>query len=1000
MGNTFRTKIQLGIFNILVLVGCFLWTGEAMAQYATVIGTIVDKEDKSPLPSATIVIKGTSIGTITDLNGKYTLTKVPVGNQQIEFSYLGYESQLIPISANAGATIELNVILNSISIRGEEVLIIGQAKGQAQAINQQLNAPGIVNIVSIEKMRELPDANAAEAVGRLPGIMVQRSGGEGEKVIIRGLDPKYSTIAVNGVTAPSSSSTDRSTNMNLISPEIISGIEVMKANTADKDADGMGGTVNMLVKEADKDRKFNVSAQGGYSGQIKELSNFKGVLFYSDRYFADKLGVMLAGNMESYDRSSDQLKVSYYVSGDPVPPATFVQPYITNEKLNSNLERRNRYNGSMIYDWSIAKGHTVKMVNMYSQTDRESNSRQKSFSFDNGQLRFSQTDMQQTSWMLSNALDGKHLFGITELKWGISRAQTNSRSPNEHSFEFRHTGGFAQPPATVSLMDPLEVPNPANLNENIKVYNLYQGVLLDTQNKETEWGLQLDYKIPFSLFNRQISGYLKAGAKARFKDRERNTDRWSRRLDLIDGLNAMVDRGKYEVSSSGGIGVMSFLDPDFHTARYLNGLGQYLDINYALDQNKVRNFYNENNPGERGASSNLYKYTAVAKIKDDYKGHEDLYAMYLMGEFNIGRMVTFIPGVRYDYSFADYMAYKGDAIPESYDSTNPDAPVEQQWANYKQDYFLPQIHLKVKPVSWFDVRLAYTQTLSRPDYDYMAPRTQISPTTGTVNYSTPVLNTTKSENFDLIISLNSPKLGLLTAGVFRKNIENFIYKRSAILTIGKDTDPVNFGLPPTVAGYTITYPKNNPDQSTIKGLEIESQTTFKWAPQPFSGLVLNGNFTLMNSESSYQATLFKSVPNPNFGKTDPVSGNLDRRRNILVNRDTAYVDRLVKQPSLLANVSLGYDLKGFSARLSFSYQADILNEPQTRPDGADKEVTLAFSRWDLQIKQNLTKRLKIYFNMTNIFNCPDRAVREVTGYYTAVEYYGMGANLGLKYDIF
>jgi hypothetical protein len=209
-----------------------------------------------------------------------------------------------------------------------------------------------------------------------------------------------------------------------------------------------------------------------------------------------------------------------------------------------------------------------------------------------------------------------------------------------------------------------------------------------------------------------------------------------------------------------------------------------------------------------------------------------------------------------------------------------------------------------------------------------------------------------------------------------------------------------FDLSPTVTGYTITYPRNNPADSWINGLELEGQTNLKWAAGPLSGLVFSGNLTFMQSESSYQATLFKSIPNPNFGQIDPVTGNLDRRRNILTNYDTAYVDRLIKQPSFLANISLGYDYKGFSARISFSHQANILVEPQTRPDGADKEVTMAFSRWDLQLKQKLSKRISLFYNMTNIFNCPDRNIREVTGYYSALEYYGMAANLGIRIDIF
>ena len=220
------------------------------------------------------------------------------------------------------------------------------------------------------------------------------------------------------------------------------------------------------------------------------------------------------------------------------------------------------------------------------------------------------------------------------------------------------------------------------------------------------------------------------------------------------------------------------------------------------------------------------------------------------------------------------------------------------------------------------------------------------------------------------------------------------------LTKGTDTDPTVFRPPNDCFRIYNNLSPAITRITFINGLEFEGQTNFKWAPQPFTGIVFSGNLTFMKSKSSYQSTLFKSIPNPNFGKINPITGTIDSRRNILTNYDTAYVDRLVKQPSFLANVSLGYDIGGFSARISFSYQADILNAPQTRPDGADKEVTMAFSRWDLQVKQRIHKRISLFVNMTNIFNCPDRSIREVTGYYSAVEYYGMGANLGVKVDIF
>ena len=989
-----KKHIYIKIFCTVLF--SFLFSGFiGFAQQTTVTGTVLD-ERNDPLPYASIQVQGTTIGAMTDINGKFVITGAPVGVHTIEISFLGYQNKLLPVTIDKDKAIDLKINMEPVVIQGKEVVITAQVRGQAQAINQQLNALGIVNVVSADKIKELPDANAADAAGRLPGIMVQRSGGEGEKLIIRGLDPKYSTVSVNGVVAPASSATDRSTNMNLISPDIISGIEVSKANTANQDADGMGGTVNMLVKEADPNRRLNASVQGGYSGQIEEFGNYKATLFFSDRFFNKKLGLMLSGNIESYDRSADRMTVDYSING------VDILPQIGTLSLRATSERRDRYNGSAILDFSFNPKHVIKMVNMFSQTDRDVFQRRKSYNLaassgTENQLRFEQISSNPTAYMVSDAFDGKHILGNTELIWAASFSQTKSRTPNEHSLQFRHAGAFVDYDKT-SFLNPLEATNPAYTKEDVRLYFLRQGVYTATNNSETEWGGKLDYKIPFSFFNNQLSGSIKLGGKVRIKDRDRETDRWSAQVYGTGlGANSVVsvkDRFLYEPDVTGIIGLMSFLDPTFSSPRFLNGESPYLNINYALDRKKAQQFFLNNNPYPMMVpdlsgninSGNLYQYAPNAKVKDEYTAYEELYAGYLMGEINIGKMMTFIPGVRYDYQKIKYTAWKGEGIPDNLDADVNLASLEKQVADNTQVFILPQIHLKVKPLSWFDIRLAYTQTISRPDYDYLAPRTQIDTQGRNINYTTTKLKSSKSENLDAILSFFSNKYGLFTVGAFRKNISNFIYQRTAAVVINSPTDPGVFGVDNVYNGYNITYPLNNPGKSYIDGVEIEGQTNFRWLPknvEVLRGIVLSGNISFMNSRSEYQATRFQFT-------------EAGQRINI----DTVFVDRLVKQPSLLANVSVGYDYKGFSGRISYSFQDDILDVPQQRMDGYDKESILAFSRWDLQLKQKINKKVSIFFNMTNIFNNADKSIRNCTGYYTAVGYYGMGMNLGVRIDIF
>ena len=197
------------------------------------------------------------------------------------------------------------------SILGEEVVVTGQFRGQAAAINQQVNSTTIVNVVSKEKLQELPDMNAAEAIGRLPGISVQRDGGEGQKVVIRGLSPKYNSITVNGERIPATDIEDRSVDLSMISPEILSGIEVYKAIRPDNDGDAIGGNVNFTVRRAPEGFHGSVLVQTGYNHLMNEFGQYKGGVSLSNRFFNNSLGAIFTANIERANRSSDNLAASY-----------------------------------------------------------------------------------------------------------------------------------------------------------------------------------------------------------------------------------------------------------------------------------------------------------------------------------------------------------------------------------------------------------------------------------------------------------------------------------------------------------------------------------------------------------------------------------------------------------------------------------------------------------------------------------------------------------------
>ena len=255
--------------SIFILVATLL-SSNIWAAGSSISGFVKDAKTGEPLPGANIVLLGTSMGASSDQNGKYFIPNVPEGSYTIRASYVGYNEVKNMVNSVEGNTLKQDFNLMPVSIEGQEIVVTAQAYGQTQAINEQLSSNQIINAISAAKIQELPDNTVAESVGRLPGISVLRSGGEGDEVVIRGLAPKFNKITLDGVEMSSSNPFDRSQDLSMISSNMLEGISVLKTVTADMDAEVIGGTINFELREA-KPREstsplVNFLLQGSYSG--------------------------------------------------------------------------------------------------------------------------------------------------------------------------------------------------------------------------------------------------------------------------------------------------------------------------------------------------------------------------------------------------------------------------------------------------------------------------------------------------------------------------------------------------------------------------------------------------------------------------------------------------------------------------------------------------------------------------------------------------------------
>jgi TonB-dependent receptor len=361
---------------------------------------------------------------------------------------------------------------------------------------------------------------------------------------------------------------------------------------------------------------------------------------------------------------------------------------------------------------------------------------------------------------------------------------------------------------------------------------------------------------------------------------------------------------------------------------------------------------------------------------NNYDGEEDQSAAYAMATIEVGPQITVIPGVRYQHITTTYSGIQGVESPVAYQAYQHfDTTVTQ-----RHGYWLPNLSLRYRPLTWCDLRLAYSQTLSYPDYNAIIPRIDVA--TSSISYNNAELVPSLSNNFDAYVSFYDNSIGLFTVGGFLKRIDNFIYPWTFYASgsaLARYYPSRYLGSSPPTGTYRVTSYVNDSYRIENWGIEFDWQTHFWYLPAPLSGIVLNVNFTHIFSKAEYPYV------------------DVQSNGRVITYTDTSFTDRLLYQPDNIFNLSLGYDLGGFSARVSVLYQADIFTGPNYWPQL--RTNTSPYTRWDLSVKQDLPwYGVQVFAAINNINGASDVSViQSATGVPRAQQQYGMTADLGIRW---
>ncbi len=891
--------------------------GVAAAQTGAVVGTVVDSETGLTLAGVTIGLADSDIGALTSAEGRFALRAVPAGSRTVTAVYLGYAVASQIVEVPSGDIVGVRFELRPQAIGVEGITVTGQRRGQAAALGQQQAAATITNVVAADQIGRFPDANIGDAVKRIPGIVVIQDQGEARFGLIRGTEPRLNSVMINGERIPSAEAEVREVQLDLIPSDMVAQIEVTKALTPDMDADAIGGAVNIVTRAAPAERRVSATLGSGYNFLADEPMLI-GSAIVGDRFLEDRLGVVLSGSYFDHNLGSDNIEAEWADEGN----GAFVEEFQIREyqiqrirrslsgSFDFRLDEANTVTWRSIFNWRDDWENRFRVVLGMEEPDAQGNAvaeveRQTKGGLGSDRVDNRRLENQRTQ---SHSLSGEHILGSALLTWSGQWARASENRPHERYMQFLQE----DVPVVANISDPRRpsFAMPAFVAADYALDELTE----EFQNTEdTDTNGRIDLSLPFAQGRTEI----KVGGRYRSKNKVRANDFYE--FDAQD------------IASMADASIADYTNPDFLAGGY--EAGQFATEGFlgALDL-------------EDGAFDR--EQVLDEFIPANFEADEQIVGGYVMIEQKLGTSWDVVAGVRVENTNVDYAGFEYVDDDESFSPTEG-----------SRDYtnLFPSVIATYRLDDRSNVRAAWTNTIARPNYYDIVPYRIVNQADGELQVGNSELEPTRSMNFDLMYERFFPSVGIVSGGLFYKDIDDFIFA----YTIDDALDPVTG----TVFDET-TRPENG-GAASILGFEVALQRAL---PAGF-GIYANYTFT----ESSVDG-----LPIPGRENEDlPLPGTARHS----------------------GNAALSFERSRLFLRAAVNVQDSFLDPGEVGDEAFfdryyDRQVTV-----DLNGELSLTPRARAFIEVNNLTNEPLRYFQGVEDRIMQEEFYNTRVQIGLKADV-
>jgi len=832
------------------------------------------------LPGAKVELQPQVRPVVSDGQGYFTITDLTPGTYAVTVSYVGFAQFTGSVTVIAGQTAHLDAVLKVASASENVIVTAERPRGEAEAINRTRAAENILQVLPSEVITSLPNANIADALGRMPSVTIERDEGEGKYVQIRGTEPRLSNTMVDGVTIPSPESGVRQIKLDTIASDLVDSVEINKTLQANIDADGIGGSVNLVTKTASETPTITLYGVVGHTPIIGGRTVEQGGGTIGRRFGTDKKwGVLVGGTYDYNGRGINDL--------EPVPTAGSATPHYDSMDFRDYVYNRTRWGATGSADYKLSEGSNISLRGLFSTFRNWGNkwvfTLVDSSLYDPtkpGQANpsYSQDWRRPNLAIGSLSLQGNHLLGSNTFKWNVSVSRSRSlggsgganyqwlgpengagsyNCTNDQSFaKSVYRPGWSPNCTTPGLANAFDKNNYALSEFDPPTFG--QSVQLNLQASASYSRL---YQVGHRFGTFEFGGKIRNAHK--FDDTYNEA--------YVPGDNttgvSLANAAHPEWDSN-------FTDPAYYSGTY----GKYPAV---TDYAKVKVFAHQSLMLTGGPGVNSNNFDLIERIP----------AGYVMNTIELASRVRLVTGVRFEATHVNTLSFDGSA------PTPPTSLTFKAGGDYLD--VLPSASLRFALDKDSDLRLVYGRGLSRPDpQDISAAVGQ--PTLGqtpvTISIGNPNLKAEHANNYDVLYERFFNPLGLIQAGYFYKDLTDPIIYKQFYST-------QTFPHVPPGTNVLVTQPLNA-GSAHVQGIEVGFQQRLSYLPSVLGGAGISANYSYTQSSTSGVTESAQNADGTSVLRPDSPA--------------------LLRQAPNTWNISPTYDTKRFSMRLGMTFNDKMI----------------------------------------------------------------------------